>query len=287
MAAGELSWRDQLTKVRDHVVEQEKRREIEKRLEQERNEEALGRRLKQDTPEALAARFGDIRRAFDRDARKFYPLPQLEEALQSLTDFGDLIRFYDDCIKQFPKVFTPAHKTGIPAILREMTELQQGLDRQLAQWREVKTALEQVQFRARKPSDDAPLVAVAKSFSDRAHKVGLSLPNDYFSRENTNFWVAELGGKPIGYVKYMAADQALNFAIEPSAGGQASEKVNFNKFIRAILWKFCSQGPLPTPLPQARVRVAFVREVKFFTDMGFVRAEVMGPSDWIYQREIA
>jgi hypothetical protein len=280
MAAGELSWRDQLTKVRDRVVEQEKRREIEKRLEQERNEEALGRRLKQDTPEALAARFGDIRRAFDRDARKFYPLPQLEEALKALTDFGDLLRFYNDCMKQFPKVFTPAHKTGIPALLRELAELQQGLDRQLAQWREVKTGLDHVQFRARKSSDDLPLVTVAKTFSDRAHKVGLSLPNDYFSRENTNFWVAEMEGKPIGYVKYMPADQALNFAIEPG------DKINFSKFIRALLWKFCSQGPLLQPLPHARVRVAFVREVKFFTDMGFVRAEVKGPSDWIYQREI-
>ena len=79
---GELSWRDQLTKVRDQVVEQEKRREIEKRLERERNEETLGRRLKSDTPEALAARFGEIRRAFDRDARKCYPLPQLESALR-------------------------------------------------------------------------------------------------------------------------------------------------------------------------------------------------------------
>ena len=276
----ELSWRDQLTKVRDHVVEQEKRREIEKRLEQERNEEALGRRLKQDTPEALAARFAEIRRAFDRDARKFYPLPHLEEALTALTDFGDLLRFYHDCMKQFPKVFTAAHKTGIPALLREMDELKQGLDRQLGQWREVRTVLDRVQFRARKPSDDAPLVALAKAFSDHAHKIGLSLPNDYFSRESANFWVVELDGKPIGYVKYLPPDQALNFAVEPG------DKVNFSKFIRALLWKFCSQGPLPKPLPHARVRVAFVREVKFFTDMGFVRAEVKGPSDWIYQREI-
>ena len=277
---GELSWRDQLTKVRDHVVEQEKRREIEKRLEQERNEETLGRRLKSDTPEALAARFGEIRRAFDRDARKCYPLPQLESALTALTDFGDLLRFYNDCMKQFPKVFTPAHKTGIPALLRELAEVQQGLDRQLGHWREVKTALDRVQFRPRKASDDAPLVALAKGFSDRAHKVSLSLPNDYFSRENANFWVVELDGKPIGYVKYVPADQALNFAVEPG------DKVNFSRFIRALLWKFCSQGPLPQPLTHARVRIAFMREVKFFTDMGFVRAEVKGPSDWIYQREI-
>ena len=276
----EPSWRDQLTKVRDHVVEQEKRRQIEKRLEQERNEEALGRRLKQDTPEALAARFAEIRRAFDRDARKCYPLPQLEQALTALTDFGDLLRFYDDCMKQFPKVFTAAHKTSIPVQLRELAEVQQGLDRQLTQWREVKAALDRVQFRPRKPSDDAPLVALAKAFSDRAHKVSLSLPSDYFSRENTNFWVVDLAGKPIGYVKYVPADQALNFAVEPA------DKVNFNRFIRALLLKFCTQGPLPKPLPFARVRVAFVREVKFFTDMGFVRAEVMGPSDWIYQREL-
>lgn len=281
MAEGrELSWRDQLTKVRDQVVEQEKRREVEKRLERERNEESLARRLKEDTAEALAARFGEIRRALDRDARKCYPLPQLESALAAFTEFGDRLRFYNDCMKQFPKVFTATHKTGLPALLGELADVREGLDRQLGQWRQVKAALDRVQFRARQPSDDAPLVALAKVFSDRAHKISLSLPNDYFSREGANFWVVELDGKPIGYVKHFPADQALNFAVEPG------DKVNFSRFVRALLWKFCSQGPLPKPLSHARVRIAFVREVKFFTDMGFARAEVKGPSDWIYQREI-
>ena len=281
MADRELSWHDQLTKVRDHVVEQEKRREVEKRLERERNEETLSRRLKEDTPESLAARFAEIRRALDRDARKCYPLAQLEEALAALTKFGEMLRFYNDCMKQFPKVFSAAHKSAIPAQLRELDEVRQGLDRQLAQWREVKASLDRIRFRPRAPGDDAPLVAVAKSFSDRAHKISLSLPNDYFARESANFWVVELDGKPTGYVKYTPADQALNFAVE------AGDKVNFNRFVRALLWKFCTHGPLPQPLPQARVRLAFVREVKFFTDMGFVRAEVKGPSDWIYQREVS
>ena len=265
---GERSWREQLTGLRERVLDMERRRETEKRLERERNEQSLARRLKEDTPEALAAKFAEIRRRFDREARK------------ELADFGHLLRFYADCMKSFPKVFSPAHKTAITSLLNEMGELDKGLERQLGQWREVKTLMEAVRVRAREPSDDAALVTVAKTFSDHAHKVPLSIPSDYFARETVNFWVVELKGAPIGYVKYAPEDNALNFSIEP--GGT----VNFSKFIRAVLWKFCSQGPLPRPLASARVRIAYVREVKFFTDMGFVRAEVKGPSDWIYQREI-
>jgi len=278
---GELSWREQLTGLRERVLELERRRETEKRLERERNEQSLARRLKEDTPEALAAKFAEIRRRFDRDARKLFPLAHLEEARKELVDFRDLLSFYADCMKSFPKVFSPAHKTGITALLNEMAELEKGVERQLGQWREVKKLVDAVRFRPRQASDDAALVTVAKTFSEHAHKVPLSIPADYFGRETANFWVVELQGAPVGYVKYVPEDKALNFSIEP--GGT----VNFSKFIRAVLWKFCSQGPLPAPLASARVRVAYVREVKFFTDMGFVRAEVKGPSDWIYQREIA
>ena len=76
------------------------------------------------------------------------------------------------------------------------------------------------------------------------------------------------------------------FYAVPGLSTCPGDKVNFGKFIRAALWKFCAQGPLPAPLAFARVRLSYVREVKFFTDIGFVRAEVKGPSDWIYQREI-
>ena len=275
-----LSWRDQLSKVRGKVVELEKRREVEKRLERERNEEALARRLKQDTPEALAQRFSESHRNFDYNARRFYPLPQLEKVSEEITEFADLLNFYTDCIKSFPRVFSPAHKAAFASLLADIAELRRGLDRQLGQWREIKAALDALQFRRRKPSDDAALVAAAKSFSDRAHKVPLSIPSDFFSRETDNFWVADCQGTPTGYMKYWPQEKVLTFALE------CGEKVNFTKYVRGVLYKFCAQGPLSEPLPVARVRIGFVREVKFFTDMGFVRAETKGPTDWIYQREV-
>jgi hypothetical protein len=178
-------------------------------------------------------------------------------------------------------VFTPQHKTTFAALLAELAELQRGLDRQLGQWREVKTLADTVAFRPRQPADDASLVAVAKKFNDRAHKVPLSIPGDFFSREKENFWVVEMQGAVVGHLKYAPTEKTLSFAIDPG------EKGNFGKFIRGVLYKFCTQGPLPQQLTSVRVRVAFVREVKFFTDMGFVRAETKGPTDWIYQRDLS
>lgn len=64
------------------------------------------------------------------------------------------------------------------------------------------------------------------------------------------------------------------------------EKVNFNKLVRGVLHKFFAGDVLSEKLSAVRVRVSYVREVRFFTDMGFVRAETRGPSDWIYEREI-
>lgn len=281
MAQEGLSWRQQLAGVRETVQQMEKRREIERRLEQERNEQALSKKLKEDTAEALSQRYADIHKRFDRDARKFYPLPLLEAVSQEIQDFSDRLRFYADCIKSFPKVFTPNHKTVIPTLLADLDELRKGLDRQLGQWREIQAALEKLQFRAPQTPDGPALVAAAKSFNDRAHKVPLSIPNDYFARETKNFWVAEAEGKVLGYVKFLPADKTIAFSLVPEG------TVNFTKFARGALHKFFTQGPLPEKPSAVRVNIAFVREVKFFTDLGFVRAETKGPTEWVYQRELA
>jgi hypothetical protein len=275
-----MGWLGQLTKVRDQVVDMEKRRETERRLERERNEQALGKRLKEDTAAALIARFAELHKRFDRDARKFYPLPSLEGVEKDLKDLCDLLLFYEDCMKQFAKVFTPEHKTAIPSLIAQIKDMQTGLERQLGQWREVKTAAEPVAFRARKAGDDPALVASAKVFSDRAHKVALSIPGDFYAREGENFWVVEAAGALIGHVKFAPADKTMSFALAPAGA------VNFTKFVRAALYKFCVQGPLPQPLAAVRVRVAFGREAKFFTDMAFVRAETKGPAEWVYQRDL-
>jgi len=275
-----LSWKAALGKVRNRVVTMEERRTREKKLERQRNESSLKEQLASDTAEALSARFADIRKRFDRGVRKFFPLKHIETVRQEIGELCDLLQFYKDCMKQFSKVFTPAHKTTIPNLLREIEDLNRGLDRQIRQWQKVADVTGPTGFRPRESADDAALVEVAKAFSMRAHKVPLSIPGDYFAHEDEDFWVAEAEGNVLGYVKFFPEEKVVTFALVPAV------ETNFKKFIRAILYRFLAEGPLPEKMDAARVRISYVREVKFFTDMGFVRTEVKGPSDWIYQREI-
>jgi hypothetical protein len=275
-----LSWRDQLNRARQVVLQQEKRREVEKRLARERNEEALTARLKEDTPEAISHRMTELRQRFDHAARKLYPLPQLDEMQRDIEDLGDLLRFYVDCIKSFPKVFSPAHRQTFATVLSDIEGLANGLKRQLAQWEKVKELLDKTRFRPRQGEDDATLVAIAKEFSERAHDVTLSIPGDYFSREGDNFWTVDCGGKTLGYMKYWPAEDVVTFAVAQT------DDVNFNKFLRGLLYRFGADGPMSKPLAAIRVKITFPKEAKFFADLGFIRTETQGPSDWIYSREL-
>jgi len=275
-----LSWQQQLKSIRSNVVEREQRRETEKRIMRERSESALRDRLKEDTPEALNTRFNNTRKDSDRAARKFYPLPHIEMVLSDLKEFGDLLRFYTDCMKQFGKVFTPAHKTTIKNLLSELGNLQRGLDRQLRQWRALQPVIEATVFRARTAADDPAIVAAAKTFSEKAHNVPLSIPGDFFANEGDNFYVAEHEGEVFGYVKYWPEEKVVTLALAPLPG------MNFKKLVRGLLHKFHTNGPLDETFDAVRVRIGFVREVKFFTDIGFVRAETKGPSDWVYKRDL-
>lgn len=280
MSDSGLSWRDQLTQVRQRVLDQEKRREVEKRLERERNEEALTIRLKEDTPEALSQRMTALRQKFDAAARKFYPLPLLEEMRQNISDMSDLLNFYVDCIKSFPKVFSQGHRQAFPGLQDEASTLTKNIDKQLGQWQAVKVVLDKTQFRPRASDDDPKLVTLTKEFSERAHDVTLSIPGDYFGREGENFWVADYDGKVLGYVKYWANEGVVTFAFSPI------EEVNYNKMLRGLLYRFGAQGPMPKPLAAIRVKITYPKEVKFFSDLGFVRSETKGPSEWIYSREL-
>ena len=275
-----LSWQDQLKTVRTKVIEREEQRETDKRLQRERNETSLREKLKEDTPEALNTRFNEIRTLSDRAARKFYPLPHIEAALEDLGDFGSLLRFYTDCMKQFGKVFTQGHRTTFPKLLNELGNLQRGLDRQLGQWRELAPIIDGAVFRTKTPEDDAAVVAVAKAFSARAHSVPLSIPGDFFANVGETFFIVEHDSHVLGYIKYWPEDKVVTLALGPATD------VNFKKFIRGLLFKFHANGPLNETFSSVHVRIGFVREVKFFTDIGFVRAETKGPSDWVYKRDL-
>ena len=274
-----LSWKDQLGAVRTRVLEQEQQRAMEKKLLRERNETTLGKRLETDTAEAMTQQLADCRERFDHGVRRFYPLPHIESVGEELKTLYDLLVFYKGCLGEFARVFTPAHKTAIPRLMGEIEDLRRGLDRQLQQWREVKEVLEGTVFRPRADADNEPLMTVAKAFSVRAHKVTLSIPSDYFAHEKETFWVAQNGEFILGYIKLFPEDEVVAFALAPH------KKVNFNKFIRGMLYRFLADGPLPKTANAVRVRITFVREVKFFTDLGLVRVEVKGPSDWVYQRD--
>ena len=278
-SAEELSWKEQLGKVRGRVIEQQKHRQLEKKLLRQRNEEALRERLAQDTPEALVERFEGIRDRFDHGVRKFYPRPHIELVSEDIDSLEELLKFYQGCIGDFGRLFSPAHRTTISRLLIDIRDLCKGLDRQLKQWREVKEAVDGTVFRRRTEVDNEALVTVAKAFSERAHKVSLSIPGDYFSREGENFWVVQNGEFILGYMKFFPEEKVVSFALVPH------RKTNFNKFIRAILFEFLCEGPIAEKMAGVRVRITYVREVKFFTDLGFVRTEVKGPSDWIYQRD--
>lgn len=280
MGNNELSWKGQLDIVRNRVKEQEKQREIEKKLLRERNENSLRERLNTDTAESLSARFADCRGRFDVGVRKFYPLAHIEAVAKDLDTLKELLVFFTGCMKDFAQVFTPEHNTEIPRLLREIADLRKGLDRQLQQWQEVRDTLDGMVFRARADADNEPLVTVAKLFSERAHRVQLSLPSGYFAHEEDNFWVAQNGEFILGYVRFFPEEKVVAFAVVPH------QKVNFNKFIRGILSEFLTAGPLTEKMSAVRVHITYGREVKFFTDLGFSRVEIKGPSDWIYQRDL-
>jgi len=275
-----LSWKEQLGRLRTQVSELEKQREIRKRLQRERSEQSLKERLKEDTPEALNARFKGLRERFDHAVRKLYPLVGLEPLVTEVDDMHDLLAYFGEGVKQYPNAFSPNHKTLIPVLVGGLEELKGGIQKQIQQWHEVRGVVEPLTFRARTAKDDPALVAVAKLFSERAHGIHLSIPGDFFAHEQANFWAADLAGEAIGHVKYWPDAKVVSFAFT------APSKVNFNKFIRGALHRFFTSGPLPEPMDAVRVRITYGREVKFFTDLGFVRKEIRGPSDWIYQRDV-
>jgi len=277
----QLSWKEQLNRLRGRVAELEKQREIRKRVQREQSEKALQKRLKRDTAEALTARFKALRERFEHDARKFYPAPSLKTIASELGEFKDLLQFYAEGLRQYPGVFTANHRSTVPRLLKAVDGLDKNLQRQLRQWSAVGAFVEDIRFRPRTAEDDPALVAVAKAFSERAHQVALSIPDDYFAHEAENFWTVERRGSVLGYVKFFPDLETVTFALAEPA------KLNYIKFIRGVLHRFYTEGPLPVKPQRIRVRLSYHREVKFFTDLGFVRTAVRGPSDWIYERALA
>jgi len=280
MAQAPLSWRDQLLGLRNKVVEAEKRRDEDKRLRRERSKEAIQERLKEETPEALNARLSEMRKRFGRAARQFFPLPHLEAFISEVGDFGSNLRFYKECQKEFGDVFSSHFRQTLDRLLRSVGELQRNLDKQLGQWRKVNEIVKKTAFREKTPDDDAGLVEIATTFHAQAHGLPLSLPRDFFAKEKKDFYVADYEGQVYGYVKYWPKENVTTFAITPPL------KINLGKLVRGFLCHFYKNAAHGRRFEEARVRLSYAREVRFFTDMGFIRGETHGMSDWTYHREL-
>lgn len=275
-----LDWQSQLAQLRGTVEEMEKRRAEEERLQLERSREGLVERLKKDTPASLNEESLNLRRECDRAARRFFPPHAIADVLGRLKDFRKRLQFYTDCKKDFKDLFPPDLSQVIGHCLRDVDKAKAGLERQLGQWREVEEALEHVSFRPRDEADGPALSQRAKEFSQRAHGMGLSIPNDFFASEGEGFHVVLIGEEVIGHVKYWDDKDVITFAIAPL------ENANFPKFVRGVLWK-AYQGPLADKnQAKARVRLSMNKEVKFFTDLGFSRAETVSVNEWIFDRAL-
>lgn len=276
-----LSWRDQLASIRDDVAQMEQSRAEEERLQLERSRDSLKERLRDDTPDGLRQQLQDIRKNCDRAARHFFPPEALETALRSVLDFEKRMLFYKGCQKEFDDLFTPQIVQTIARCLSDLENTKKGLNRQLGQWRQIQGILGNVGFRAKTEEDDRAVAQSAKTFNEQAHGITLSIPSDFFAGEDEGFHVITYGEDVIGYVKWWADRDVVTLALAPPG------KVNFPKFVRGVLAR-AYQGPLADKKQgSVRVRLSMSREVKFFTDLGFVRKETISVSEWIFERPLA
>ena len=275
-----LSWREQLASVREDVEQMAQRREEEERLQLERSRESLKERLSSDTPQSLLQQLQDLRKECDRAARRLFPPEALAAALRGVLDFEKRLLFYKGCQKEFDDLFTPQINQTISRCLSDLENTKKGLNRQIGQWRQLLEVLQDIGFRAKTEEDNRALTQAAKTFSERAHSIALSIPNDFFAGEDEGFHVVTHGESVIGHVKWWDDRGVITFAVSPP------DKVNFPKFVRGVLFK-AYQGPLADKKQDGvRLRLSMSREVKFFTDLGFVRKETVSVSEWIFVRPL-
>ncbi len=280
MPQEELSWRDQLFKLRGTIVEAEKHRAETKKLKVEQSREGLEARLKSDTPEALTRVFNDLKKQHGGARREFFPLEHLEQGMEELGEFGGKLRLYKESQKEHPKLLTPRHKQTIDKLLKGAGELQRSLEKQIVQWKRVKEIMEATRFRPRKPEDDPGLLDVAKRFHKKAYEMELSLPSDFFAGESEDFCVAEIDGKPYGYIKYSRGEGVFSFALI------SVREASFGKLAQGFLYHFCKSGIIADPCDAVKVSLSYPNEVKFYTGLGFQRAATGGMSSWTYTRKL-
>jgi len=271
MAAKQLSWRDQLSRVREDVVRAERERELRKKMERERSRDALAERLKRDSPEALNARFNELKKTCQQVGQRLYPPDELRQQLTELESLEELLQYFEICKREHGDLFNTAMRQAMVRLRGELADIRKSIDKQLRQWQAVEALLDATDFRPRTDKDDPRLLDIAKAFSLTAHNLALSLPGDYFATESENFYVAKGPDGVYGYVKYWPEANAISLALEPPA------RVNFKKLLRGFFRRLCTRGPLAGKMDALRVRISDPGEFRFYQGLGFRRTTLASP----------
>ena len=284
------SWRTQLSKLKDKVVEEEKRkeqerkeeekrREVERKLQIQRTKEGIAEHLRTDTPEALHRTLRSLQDAFRAGGRELCPVGTMLTAATELDEFGEKIAYYMDSLTNFADAFPAAYRDLLPRLQASIKEAKDRSAKQVAEWSNVKIVTEGTEFRGIQPEDEPTLIHVAKTFYQKAHGIDLNLPKNFFSKKAAGFHVATFQEIPYAYVEVGDIKDTVTLAVGEVIG------TNFTKLVRGFMYIWCQKGPVGKT-DTISVRVTSRDEVKFYTALNFIRSGTRGMSDWTYSRKV-
>ena len=274
------SWRDQLSVVKDKVVEAKRLEELEEKLQIQRSRDGILEKLKEDTPDALGRQFRALENAFRSGGRELFPAETIIGAAEQLQVLSDKAEFYLDAVGKFDDIFTEAHQQALAKLQHDLPKLKERFDKQVAEWSNVKIVVDGTKFRHKLPEDEPTLAHIAKTFYNRAHGIDLNLPKQFFARKAENFHVATFQDIPYAYGEVSDVPDTFALAVGEVLG------TNFTKLARGFMYRWCREGFSAKKLDTLSVRVTSRDEVKFYTGLNFLRSQTRGMSDWIYSRKV-
>jgi len=274
------SFRAQLLAIRPQVEEAEKERELNEQEEKDRTRDKLAEELKKIPPDQFFRHLRELEGHYKAANKNFCPMEAIRGCLSQLDEFKEKVDRYQYYRGRFADIFTDSMQRSLDEAGRTMSALRETIDSQWQQWQEVSELVNKVNFRLRTKKDDTDLIEVAKTFHQRAHGIQLDVPKNYYGGKGDQFFVAEVEDKCVGHFEFYPSENRIAFAIITLKG------INFIKLVRALVENFCREGPVPSPLDTVNIRLYDRQEVKFYTDLGFMRAETLGMSDWLYQRKL-
>ena len=273
------SFREQLMAIRPTVEAAAEDREQREREKRERTKDKLVEELKQNPPEQFLQQIRDLEDAYKVTNKRFCPGPAIQDCVQELDRLEEKVKRYTYYLDRFPDIYSESMKRSLKQIPPASAAVRKKIGPQWEQWQSIEELLAKTEFRARKKGDETALVDTAKEFHKRAHGMQLDVPKSLFAAKRDNFFVVAAESTLMGYFESFPDEKRVTFALVPPAG------VNFIKFVRGTVHKFCTAGPTELPRDLVNLRLYGREEVKFYTDLGFMRTETLGMSDWLYQRK--